>query len=231
MHGAVEAWEKSYRSMTPALALDVFTESWELEEEKAWEQEPAPDGWQRSGMKKTHTDLADRRARGRDQVLAYIENTAKERLRPWTLPDTGWVASEVPFEEDFGGVRVKGFIDLIMQDPDTGALQVRDLKTGVKKPVGPIQLKTYAIAMRKKYGVDIAWGDYWMCKDEGPSSPQYLGDIPDILIESQYQIMDASADEERYGANIGDHCSRCDVAKYCPFVGGTAPEGIPFLGT
>jgi putative RecB family exonuclease len=217
--------------MDPKLVLGVYEAVWEEKESQAWQQEPNPAGWQRSGVKKTETDLRDRKIKGRDQVLTYIENTVKERLRPWTLPDTGWVASEVPFEEDFGGVLVKGFIDLVMQDPDTGALLVRDLKTGAKAPVGPIQLKTYSMAMKKKYGVDIAWGDHWMCKDEGPSSPQYLAGIPDVLITSQYQIMDAAVSEEMFAANLGDHCSRCDVAKHCPFVGGTPPEGIHMLGT
>lgn len=128
-------------------------------------------------------------------------------------------------------MKVKGFIDLIMEDPTTGALLVRDIKTGAKKPVGTIQLATYSIAMRKKYGVEIAWGDYWMCKDDGPSSPEYLGGIPEQVITSQFQIMDAAEQDQMYTANVGDHCGRCDVAKHCPFVGGQAPEGIYMLGT
>jgi putative RecB family exonuclease len=160
-----------------------------------------------------------------------MENTRKEVLRPWNLPDTGWVASEVPFEEDFAGVRVKGFIDLILEHPTTGALVVRDIKTGAKKPTGTFQLATYRHAVIKKYGVDPQWGDYWMCKDDGPSTPEYLGGTSEELIASQYQIMDTAERDELYGANIGDHCNRCDVAKYCPFVGGEPPEGIPMLGT
>lgn len=230
VHSAVEAWEKSYRSMKPTLVLSIYADIWDQEEAKSWKQEPEADAWQKSGVKKTKTDLADRLARGRDQVITYMENTRKERLRPWTTPE-GWVASEVPFEEEFDGVLIRGFIDLVMEDPDSKALLVRDLKTGTQKPVGPIQLKTYAIALKKKYGVDVAWGDYWMCKDGGPSSPINLGDIPDRLIVSQYQIMDAAEKGQMYGANIGDHCRRCDVARHCPYVGGTAPEGTYMLGT
>lgn len=231
VHKGVEVWEWSYRTSPTDVILDAYEETWEAGESEAWKREPNPDGWQRSGMKKVENDLRDRRIKGRDQLLTYMTNTVKERLRPWTLPDTGWPASEVPFEEDFDGVRVKGFIDLIMEDPETGALLVRDLKTGTKKPVGPIQLGTYRFAIQKKYGVDPQWGDYWMCKDDAPSSPIYLGDISERLITSQYQIMDAAEKDGMYSANLGDHCMRCDVAKHCPFVGGTPPEGIYMLGT
>jgi hypothetical protein len=231
VHSGVEHWEKSYRSMPPEEVLRIYEREWEAAEADAWEKEPDPAGWQQSGMKKIENDIRDRRIKGRDQVLTYMQNTVKERLRPWTLPDTGWVASEVEFEEDFGGVKVKGFIDLIMEDPTTGELLVRDVKTGTKKPVGPIQLATYRFAIQKKYGVDPKWGDYWMCKDEGPSAPIHLGSIPEQLITSQYQIMDAAVSEEMYVANVGDHCGRCDVARHCPFVGGQPPKGNYMLGT
>lgn len=213
------------------LVLAIYEDTWEEEESKAWQKEPDPAAWQRSGVKKVETDIRDRRIRGRDQVIGYMEATQNERLTAWTLPDTGWVASEVPFEVDLGGVRVRGFIDLIMVDPQTGALLVRDIKTGAKKPVGTVQLATYAIALRKQYGVHVAWGDYWMCKDDCASSPEYLGDIPEARIASQYQMVDASIRDERWPANVGDHCARCDVARHCPFVGGETPAGADFLGT
>lgn len=227
----MEAWEKSLRTLSKSETLQAYEASWESEVAKAWAQEPNPEAWQKSGMKKTEKDLADRRVRGRDQLLTYLENSAKERLRPWTLPDTGLPAVEVAFEEDFGGIPVKGFIDLVLEDMDTGALLVRDVKTGAKKPVGRFQLDTYRLALRKKYGVTADWGDYWMCKDEGPSSPEYLGSTPEVLISSQYQIVDEAINLELWGANIGEHCGRCDVAKHCPFVGGEAPSGVSMLGT
>jgi len=221
----------SWRDASTASVLDVYEFTWETEEAKAWEREPDPAGWQKSGVKKTETDLRDRRERGRQQVISYMENTVKERLRPWTLPDTGLPATEVPFEEDLGGVVVKGFIDLVLEDTTTNTLLVRDIKTGTKQPKGWFQLATYRFALKRKYGVDPQWGDYWMCKDGGPSSPIYLGGIPEQLITSQYQIVDAMINEEMYGANIGEHCNRCDVARHCPFVGGTPPEGVYMLGT
>lgn len=231
VHAAIEVWEDSFRQAPEDAVLAAYEESWEAEESKAWEREPDPAGWQRSGMKKVETDLSDRRIRGRDQVLTYMEETVKETLVPWILPDTGWVATEVSFEEDFGGVLVKGFIDLILQDKNTKAFLVRDIKTGTKKPVGNFQLKTYSIAMRRKYGIDIEWGDYWMCKDGAPTAPEFLGGVPEEAVIAQYQILAEMDEGEMYGANIGEHCARCDVAKHCPFVGGEPPKGIAFLGT
>lgn len=231
VHEAVSFWELSSRWASRKAVLDVYHKSWNESEAQAWKQEPNPAAWQKSGMKKTEKDLSDRLTRGEDQVDSYMEVAHEDPLEVWTLPDTGLPASEVPFLEDFGGVPVKGYIDLIMQDPGTGALLVRDLKTGTKKPVGSFQLATYRFAVHKKYGVDPLWGDYWMAKDGKPTSPMPIGEVPEAQITSQFQIMDITEKAGLYGANVGDHCGRCDVARHCPYVGGKAPEGIPALGT
>lgn len=213
------------------MVLDIYAQTWEQEEAAAKEKEPDLEAWQKSGVKKTEKDLQDRFIRGRDQIAAYMENTRKERLRPWTLPDTGRVASEVEFEESFGDVIVRGSVDLILEDPDTGALLIRDIKTGSKKPVGHMQLAVYRHAIRKKYGVDPLWGDYWMCKDGGPTPAAPLWPYSEQLITAQFEALDQAVRDELYLANIGDHCTRCGVAAHCPFVGGQPPEGIALLGT
>jgi putative RecB family exonuclease len=231
VHAAIESYEKSLRQATEATCLDVFESVWNVEEEKAWKQEPNPIAWQKSGVRKTETDLSIRKEKGAEQVLAYIEYAQKENLEVWKLPDTGEPASEVPFEEDFGGVTVRGFIDLIMVERVTDNILVRDIKTGTKVPVGNFQLATYRHAVKKKYGKDALWGDYWMAKDSKPTPAEPVGLVTETMITTQFQIMDAAERNGQYGANIGDHCGRCDVARHCPFVGGQPPEGIPALGT
>lgn len=231
VHEAISYWELSRREADSEQVLAVFRASWDEGLAKAREEEPNQDAWQRSGVKKVETDIRDRHQRGLDQTLAYMEYAKSDPLEIWIRPDTGQPASEVEFEEDFGGVLVKGFIDLIMWDPRSGELLVRDIKTGVKKPAGWFQLATYRHALRKKFDVDPWWGDYWMAKDAKPCSPIPLDGVSETLISSQFQVMDWAERSGLYTANIGDHCARCDVARHCPFAGGTPPEGIPALGT
>lgn len=232
VHAAVELWEKSGRQASMKDLLNIFEETWDRLIGEARRREPNPAAWMTGGRKRTDKDIADRHALGREQISTYLAFARNDILRVWTLPDTGEPASEVEFREDFGGVEVLGYIDLIMQDPRTGALLVRDLKTGTKKPVGHTQLAVYRHAILKKYGVDARWGDYWMAK-YGTTEPRiYLGDIPLRRIESRFQMMDFSERNGIYLPNVGDHCrSICDVARYCPDIGGQAPEGVFHLGT
>lgn len=230
-HEAISRWELSDRKLPVEQVLEVFRVDWQRLEAKAWQEEPEASGWMRSGVKKVETDIKDRFQRGQDQVIAYMEYAKKDPLKVWTLPNSDRPASEVEFEEDFGGVMVRGYIDLIMQDPVSGELLVRDIKTGAKKPYGWFQLAAYRLAMSKKFGVDIHWGDYWMAKDGQPTPPVQLDETTDSLIVPQFQILDVAENSGLYGAHIGDHCGRCDVARHCPFAGGTPPDGIPALGT
>ena len=70
--------------------------------------------------------------------------------------------------EDFDGVMMKGFIDQITQWSKTEGLSIIwesgapvkawDLKTG-QRPGDTVQLKVYAVALRKRYGVEVTEGD------------------------------------------------------------------------
>jgi len=212
--------------------LNTYEETWDRLIGEAQRREPNPAAWLTGGRKRTDKDIADRHSLGRDQIAAYLAFARNDILRVWTLPDTGKPASEVEFREDFGGIEVIGFIDLIMQDPRTGELLVRDLKTGTKKPVGHAQLAVYKWAIRKKYHFDVQWGDYWMAK-YGTTEPKiYLGDIPLRRVESWFQMMDFAERNKVYLPNVGDGCrSICDVSRHCPDIGGTPPEGVYHLGT
>lgn len=211
--------------------IDAFVETWETLIEKSMQKQPDLDAWMTGGRKKAAKDIEDRYALGKEQIADYIEYAKVDPLKVWNLPDTGEPASEVKIEEDFSGVNVLGIVDLIMVDPDTGALLVRDIKTGTKLPVGSRQLITYRWMINKRYGVDPLWGDYWMAKNGKPTFPAYLGNFTEKQVSAWYQMMDKAERDEIYIPNPGDHCRICDVARFCPDMGGIPPEGIPLLGT
>ncbi|GAA2687731.1 RecB family exonuclease [Nonomuraea recticatena] len=231
VHAAIETFERSRRTADDETVLNRYREVWTEKVEAALEAEGDLDAWMKSGNKRPEKDLEDRFARGLDQVRSYLLWVQTDPLTVWTLPDSGEPAVEVKFREPFGGVEVLGFIDLIMQDPRTGDLLVRDIKTGSKKPVGGFQLATYRWAVNDRYGVDCQWGDFWMGKDGKPSAPEYLGRFTRQQVNTWYQMMDEAESAEIYIPNPGDHCRTCDVARHCPQVGGTPPPGVPMLGT
>lgn len=231
MHSGIELWEKSRRTATLNAVQDAFHETWEALIALALERQPNLDAWMTGGRKKASKDIEDRYILGKEQIATYIEYAKVDPLRVWDLPDTGEPASEVRIEADFGGINVLGIVDLIMVNPETGALLVRDIKTGTKLPVGTRQLVTYRWMINKKYGVDPQYGDYWMAKNGVPTPRSYLGNFTEAQVSAWYQMMDYAEKQGIYIPNPGDHCRICDVARFCPDMGGTPPEGIPLLGT
>lgn len=231
VHAAIELYELSERRVGIDDLLATYTAKWDQMIGEAREREPNLSAWQTGGSKGTQKDIDDRYLLGQDQIRSYVNYGESDPLRVWRLPDTGQPASEVKFLEDFGGVNILGYVDLIMENPKTGDLLVRDIKTGTRKPSGWNQLAVYKWGIWKKYGRVINWGHYWMPKYGGPLPPIYLGDIPLKRVEAWFQMMDFSESNGVYLPNIGDHCRICDVRRHCPDAGGVAPEGIYHLGT
>lgn len=231
VHKAIESFELSNRTASLGELFDIFTVEWNRLIESAKDREPNLDAWLTGGRKKTENDIRDRYSIGKSQIETYVNYCQTDPLEVWTLPDTGKPAIEVPFDIDVGGIRVVGYIDQIKQDPNTGDLLVRDIKTGSKKPHGYKQLVVYRYAIESLYSTPVLWGDYWMAKDGRPCDPIYLGGHARERIQAWFQMMDFAERNGIYLSNEGDHCRTCSVAPYCPDMGGTSPEGIHFLGT
>ncbi|MEU1881937.1 PD-(D/E)XK nuclease family protein [Streptosporangium sp. NPDC020072] len=215
VHAAIEAYEKSWRTISVAEAEDVFEQVWVRGVAEALEREPDLDAWMTGGKKKTEKDIEDRHLAGAGQVRTYVEYVATDPLRVWTLPDTGEPASEVEFLITLGNVDVRGFIDLILVDPQTGQLKVRDIKTGSKRPSDAIQLAVYRQAVMDCFGVDVRWGDYWMAKDGRPMPPEPLAKFTREWLIREFRMMDDAESRGDYPSNPGDHCRICDVAAHC----------------
>ncbi|MFE0151332.1 RecB family exonuclease [Nonomuraea sp. NPDC059007] len=215
VHGGAEFWEKSDRAAEAGEVLEVYELIWDQEYEKAVEEWPQVHEWFRGGRKAAVKDIQDRRVLGAEQLVTYMEYSMDDRLQPWRLPD-GNPASEVEFMVPFGSVWVTGKIDMIMEDTETGMIVVRDLKTG-NEPHEHIQLKTYAHAVEYLFGEVVEWGDYFLCKQGGPSAPVDLAVISlDRLVE-RYEEMDAAEKLGYYlAAPSNENCRFCSVQRSCP---------------
>jgi putative RecB family exonuclease len=218
VHEAADAWEKSGRTMFPAVAQEVFRDAWRREIAKADERYPERSKWLVGGRKKVQTDLEDRYVGGLAQVENYIKyNQEDTRLKPYVLPD-GSPAAEVGFEIEFEGVTVRGYIDLILRDVQTGAILVRDIKTGSKAPSVPFQLIVYREAVNEIFGEDVTWGDFFMTKDAKPTSPIDLTNLDLELVKRWFHRAVEMEEQRLFLPNPGDACRTCSVSPHCPLM-------------
>lgn len=223
-----EGWEASGRTMPVADAQEIFKRVWAEELAKSKEKDPDLSRWFRGGRKKTEKDIDDRFALGLRQVEQYIEYASQENLKP-VRDDSGEYMVEVGFEWNLGpnplmedaenadeDLIIVGVIDLIGID-SSGTLLIRDLKTG-NEPFRSIQLPTYGYAAEDCMGLVVDWGDYFLCKQEKPSTAQELTSIPKDAVIRYYQKLDEAIRRKVFLPNASeDNCRFCSVQDSCTF--------------
>lgn len=218
-HVGVEEWEKSGRALPEAEVIELALADYDQRIAEQREKQPDDSGWLTGGRTRPSEDIRRRRERVESQLKGYISYSLEHEheIRPATLPD-GRPAVEVPFEIVLGGVTVIGYIDLVMQWAN-GMLTIRDLKTGNKLPNDPLQLVIYALAWEKYFGDRIEYGDFFMCKNNAPTQPYYLGDYPESVVSAWFEMMNRSEKSGIYLPNGGDACRVCTVSAYCSLMG------------
>lgn len=219
-HVGMEEWELSERTMPEDEVVALALADYDRRIAEQWEQQPEPSGWLTGGRTKVDTDIDRRRERVENHTREYIAYSVanEDKFRPATLPD-GRPAVEFPFEIELGGVIVRGAIDLILEWPETGALTIRDLKTGNKLPNDGLQLAFYALAWKKYFGDGIEYGDFFMCKNTAPTQPYFLPDYSEERLSAWMEMMHRSERSGIYLPAGGDHCRVCTVSKYCSLMG------------
>lgn len=218
-HTGTEEWELSGRELSEDEVVTIALADYDERIAKQWALQPQESGWLTGGRTKVQTDIDRRRERVEKQVRGYLRYSIEHQddFRPAELPD-GRPAVEFPFEIELGGVLVRGAIDLILQWGD-GRLTIRDLKTGNKLPNDPLQLAVYALAWRKYFGDVIEYGDFYMCKNDAPTQPYYLGDYNEGVLGAWLEMMHRSEQSGIYLPAGGDHCRVCTVSQYCTLMG------------
>ena len=239
VHSVIEAIEKSERTMSLGQAQEVFREEYAKEVEKYTEVTPNFEYWSRSGPYAGEADIERRYHLGLEQVGRYFDWMAKyPHIRPWRTPD-GTLAIEIGFEVELGevkdawcagrdkhyedcdcadGVTVRGFIDAIMQNTDTGEIFVDDAKTG-NQPGDDFQLATYKVAVEKQFGLEgIRYGVYWMGRTGSFTKPYDLtGWTVDRVAEEFDALGKAVAAGEFEPDPEPSKCMFCDVSNACAF--------------
>lgn len=230
VHEAAEWWEKGKRKGSLAEIQEVYRQAYNTHTLRLLKHTPNADFWFASGRYEGPEDIKRRALIGLEQVEKYFNYYVNQKPGEviWITPD-GSPAIELEFNERFGSVWVKGYIDQIideitesdMAEPVAAQFElnarVRDIKTG-NQPGGLFQLGTYRYAMQSKYGVDILSGDFWMGKTGKATNTLDLEGMSREQITDLYERMDAGVKAEEFEPSPSvDKCGRCGVATACAY--------------
>jgi hypothetical protein len=116
---------------------------------------------------------------------------------------------------------VKMAIDRVMTDYD-GNIVLLDIKTGASSQRHPLQLATYAWALRKMDGLEVDKAGFWDART-GHVTTWNLEHLATEQIETIYSEFDRSRKAEIYLPNL-NNCGRCGVLSYCKFMNGQYTE-------
>ncbi|MFF4952865.1 RecB family exonuclease [Streptomyces chattanoogensis] len=211
-HSAVEAVELSGRTMAAEEAVQIFSDQYGALVNKGLDGEPNTDRWL-SAHGSGGEDIERRYVVGQEQVRRYVEWAAENPARTFNTPD-GAAGLELYFMVELGGVKVRGFIDQLVHDPD-GTVRPRDWKTGTTR--SKFQLETYGVAVRQLYGVEVNKADWYLAKNGNLSRPVSLKKVDEETVGARYAAMDAAVKRGEFPANPGFSCRFCDVSHACSF--------------
>ncbi|MCQ9385085.1 PD-(D/E)XK nuclease family protein [Brevibacterium moorei] len=122
VHYTIEQWEKSGRVGTLDQVAAVFESEFDKLIAELKEKNTEGLDWLTGSKKSGEQDIEERRDKGRDQVLRYVD-WAVDKADEWRV-----MASEQEFDIELGGVQVKGYIDQIVWSNKFDSYIVRDLK-------------------------------------------------------------------------------------------------------
>lgn len=213
-HSAAEAWERSSRTLEAEEVTELFHDQYTDMVNKALKEEPNTDRWLAAGRYTGGEDIERRYILGMEQTAAYVEWSKANRPALWTEPNKGGPALELSFMVELGGIKVRGFIDQALEE-DEGKVRIRDLKTGTMK--SKFQLQTYAVAVRKQWGVEVDRADWYLAKTGRLSRPVKVDDVSEDEIGQRFADMDAGVKRGDFPANPGFDCNFCDVSHGCIF--------------
>lgn len=135
-------------------------------------------------------------------------------LEVWRAPD-GTPGIELDMNVTIvGNVIVKGKIDRVFQDKNTGQLIIVDLKTG-KPPASGLQLAVYRLALDAQFGVSPDYGAYWMARGGTLDKVWNLNEYPIKMVSRWLRDTKKAIDMGVFIPHTGILCDYCGVRKHC----------------
>jgi putative RecB family exonuclease len=144
----------------------------------------------------------------------YNFRMTNPHLDIWTAPDGTpaielQVAAKIP-----GDVILKGYIDRVMVDTNTGKTIIIDLKTG-QAPKSGLQLAIYRLAMLEQYGEAPEYGSYWMARTGVLDTIYELEDYSPKMVARWLRDAKKSIDMNIFIPNTNNWCDYCEVKDMC----------------
>jgi putative RecB family exonuclease len=241
VHEAAEIWELGGRKGSVDSMVENFKRLYNEHVNRLLQDTPNVWVWFDAGPY-AGQDYIDRNFMvGQEQIRKYHDYYVNKQPGEviWITPN-GEPAIELGFEFDLDGVKVKGFIDQIVEvrppAPRTASgakstakkalaewaeqpniLRLRDIKTGAN-PGDTFQLKVYDLAVEDTLGVSIGQGDYFMTKTNGEPTKTYdLTNMSREQVAELFAEMDQGVRDEVFTPSPGDKCRRCGVASACAY--------------
>ena len=144
----------------------------------------------------------------------YNFRMTNPHLDIWTTPN-GTPAIELQVAVQIpGDVILKGYIDRVMVDTNTGKTIIVDLKTG-KPPKSGLQLAVYRLAMLEQYGEAPEYGSYWMARTGVLDTIYQLDDFSPKMVARWLRDTKKSIDMGIFIPNTNNWCDYCEVRESC----------------
>jgi hypothetical protein len=126
----------------------------------------------------------------------------------------GEPAIEIAVSANLDGVTLRGFIDRVFVDRNTGETMIVDLKTGSYPPASQLQLGFYRVALQETVGINPQYGAYWMARQGTLSSVEELWHSTE-MITSWLRQTKQLIDDAVFLPHITNMCKSCGVRDYC----------------
>ena len=181
-----------------------------------------PHDWRKGGrVSKANPDKEDKvwwDENGKKMLDDFITSYKNNSWKIWVTPQ-GIPAIELGVNVTFGDVLIKGWIDLVFENPD-GSLTVVDLKTGARTPDSSMQLGVYAAALEETFGLRPQYGAYYSARSGTlePSAGIERWTYP--VLTEMFRQFEAGVQAEIFLPIIGMSCGTCGVKDYCYSTGG-----------
>lgn len=153
---------------------------------------------------------------GPQLVQSWVDWRKRSPYTVWITPD-GTPAIELDVSGMLPGcpVEIKGYVDVVMEDPVFDQLVIVDKKTSKRPPATPDQFAVYAALLEVKYGRRARLGAAFMNRTGTLAKPFELAEytpeaLGQVFGETWQQIQAGS-----FPATPGRACFLCDVAIAC----------------